>query len=178
MGFLVEKIGQNWETINLYKPLGCRKNVWGMLSLAKEVNQTMDVISKEQRSRVMSRIKGKNTKPEMMARSFFHVSGFRYSLHRKDLKGRPDIVFPKYKAIVFINGCFWHGHSCHLGRMPSSNMEFWQTKIDGTRRRDAAATRVLRRSGWRVFVVHECSFNTDLLRVLRYLKRARKKMAS
>ncbi|MDD4617058.1 MAG: very short patch repair endonuclease [Alphaproteobacteria bacterium] len=126
----------------------------------------------------MSKIRGKNTKPEMAARSILHSNGFRYALHKKELPGSPDIVFSKYKTVAFINGCFWHGHSCSLGRMPTSNSDFWYAKITQTKLRDAAAIAALKTDGWRVYVVWECSFLKDLQKLLRFLNRQRKYFSS
>jgi len=119
----------------------------------------MDTITKEERSEIMARVKSKNSRPEILVRSFLHRSGFRFRLHVKDLPGKPDIVLPKYKAVVFVNGCFWHGHpdpSCKLARMPKSNVEFWRRKITGNHARDQEKQTLLRQLGWRVFVVWEC----------------------
>ena len=119
----------------------------------------MDTITKEERSEIMSRVKSKNSRPEIFVRSFLHRSGFRFRIHVKNLPGKPDIVLPKYKAVVFVNGCFWHGHSdssCKLARMPKSNTEFWQGKITKNHIRDVEKQAQLCKLGWRVFVVWEC----------------------
>lgn len=116
-----------------------------------------DIVDKETRSRVMSRIRGKNTKPEMFIRSGIHRLGYRFRLHCRKLPGRPDIVLPKYRAIILVNGCFWHGHDCPLFRLPGTRTEFWRKKIDNTRKRDRKNTAEYRRMGWRVLVIWECS---------------------
>lgn len=116
-----------------------------------------DVVSPEKRSQMMAGIKGKNTKPEMLMRSALHRLGFRYKLHGKGMPGKPDMVFPKYKAVLFVHGCFWHGHSCHLFKWPSSRPEFWQTKINRNREVDQISTAKLEQMGWRVGVVWECA---------------------
>lgn len=117
----------------------------------------MDVFSKDNRSRIMSRIGGKNTKPELIVRSMLHRMGFRFRLHRPDLPGKPDIVLPKYGAVVFVNGCFWHGHQgCPRSKMPETNSEFWQDKIEKNIRRDAENIKALQGLGWRVIVVWQC----------------------
>jgi DNA mismatch endonuclease (patch repair protein) len=104
----------------------------------------------------MSRIRGKDTEPEKRVRSLLHTRGFRFSLHRKDLPGKPDIVLPRYRTVVQVQGCFWHGHSCREGRRPRSNREYWNAKLDRNKRRDALNARLLRRLGWRRIVVWEC----------------------
>ena len=96
----------------------------------------VDVVSKEKRSKMMSGIRYKDTKPEIIIRKALHAKGFRYSLHNNKLPGKPDIVLPKYNAIIFIHGCFWHQHNCHLFKWPSTRPEFWQNKISGNKERD------------------------------------------
>lgn len=116
-----------------------------------------DVLSKEQRQRCMSRIKSKDSKPELMVRQFLFANGFRFRLHRKDLPGKPDIVLPKYKTVIFINGCFWHGHSdCKYASMPETNYEFWSSKISGNIERDRINTSKLKDLGWRVVEIWQC----------------------
>lgn len=117
----------------------------------------VDVVDKVTRSRMMSGIKGKNTKPELLVRKALHARGFRYRLHDGALAGKPDLVFPKYQAVVFIHGCYWHGHDCHLFRLPATNTEFWSGKIAGNRLRDEENVRLLTGSGWRVLAVWECA---------------------
>lgn len=104
----------------------------------------------------MSRIGGSNTKPEIAVRSLLHRLGYRFCLHRRDLPGTPDIVLPARGAVVFVNGCFWHGHYCKRAKMPKSRTYYWEPKIDATRRRDARKRRQLQALGWRVLVVWEC----------------------
>jgi len=116
-----------------------------------------DVHTKAQRSFNMSRIKGKDTKPELIVRSFVHGLGFRFCLHRKDLPGKPDIVLPRHKKVVFVHGCFWHMHNCRYGRVtPKTRAEFWQTKRKGNVERDKKNLRKLRKLGWKVLVIWEC----------------------
>lgn len=105
----------------------------------------------------MSGIRGKDTQPELLVRRALHAAGFRYRLHERTLPGKPDMVFPKYSAVVFIHGCFWHGHDCHLFRMPSTRTEFWHAKISGNVARDLRAITLLRETGWRVGTVWECA---------------------
>jgi DNA mismatch endonuclease (patch repair protein) len=117
----------------------------------------MDVHSPKQRSYNMSRIRGRDTRPELVIRRGLHARGFRFRLCARDLPGRPDLVLPKYRAAVFVNGCFWHGHDCPMFRLPATRPEFWLNKIDGTRVRDAASSAVLMSTGWRPFTVWECA---------------------
>lgn len=116
-----------------------------------------DVHSKETRSKNMTAVSGKNTKPELLIRKALHRSGFRYRLHDKKLPGNPDMVFPKYRAVIFVNGCFWHRHDCHLFKWPSTRKEFWHDKIKGNKARDIVAIKQLRLAGWRVLTIWECS---------------------
>jgi DNA mismatch endonuclease (patch repair protein) len=117
----------------------------------------MDIVDTKTRSRMMSRVRSKDTQPEMIARRYFWRQGLRYRLHVKELPGRPDIVFTKHRAIVEVRGCFWHGHQgCSKFQWPQSSKAFWRAKILRNRERDAANLRALRRKGWRVFVLWEC----------------------
>ncbi|MFN0122693.1 MAG: very short patch repair endonuclease [Blastocatellia bacterium] len=116
-----------------------------------------DVHTREQRHRNMSAIKGANTKPEMMVRSMAHGLGFRYRLHRKDLPGKPDLVFPSPRKVIFVHGCFWHMHDCRYGSViPATNTEFWQNKRMSNVTRDQRNLRELKKTGWRVLVIWEC----------------------
>ena len=120
-------------------------------------NIMADVLSKEQRRRCMSQIRSKDTKPEVLVRRFLFASGFRFRLHRKDLPGKPDIVLPKYKTVIFINGCFWHGHQdCKYATIPETNREFWRAKISGNMERDKATYSELLRQGWKVIEIWQC----------------------
>ena len=116
-----------------------------------------DTVSPETRSRMMSGIRGKNTKPEMILRRGLHALGFRFRLHDKRLPGKPDLVFPKYRAVIFAHGCFWHGHDCHLFKWPSSRPEFWLAKINRNREVDARSEALLAQDGWRECIVWECA---------------------
>ena len=119
-----------------------------------------DVFSKSKRSEIMSRIRGKDTGPEMVIRKALFANGFRYRLHVKNLPGKPDIVLPKYNAVVIVDGCFWHGHkNCKFFRMPKSRISFWRKKIDANRARDVKNRRKLRRLGWNVIQVWECQLS-------------------
>lgn len=106
---------------------------------------------------MMSGIRGKNTRPELLVRKALFARGFRYRLHYKVLPGKPDLVFPKYRAVIFINGCFWHGHQCNLFKWPSTRESFWQQKITGNIARDALNRDDCSRQGWKVLVVWECA---------------------
>ncbi len=117
----------------------------------------MDVFSPEKRSRIMSRISGKNTKPEIYIRSLLHRLGYRFRLHRADLPGKPDITLPKHKKIIFVHGCFWHGHEgCRRAKRPDTNKEFWDKKIEGNIARDKHNREKLETLGWKVMVVWTC----------------------
>ena len=105
----------------------------------------------------MSSIRGKDTKPEIMVRKALFARGFRYRLHYKGLPSRPDMVFPKYRAVILVNGCFWHLHHCHLFKWPSTRPEFWKQKLEGNRSRDLRNLEALKEQGWRVFVIWECA---------------------
>lgn len=116
-----------------------------------------DVVNKITRSRMMSGIRGKNTRPEMLVRKRLHAMGYRYRLHDKRLPGKPDLVFPGRKAVIFVHGCFWHGHGCKLFKWPSSNVDFWRTKILRNRENDQHSEEKLLSEGWRILVVWECA---------------------
>ncbi|QJW85691.1 DNA mismatch endonuclease Vsr [Ramlibacter terrae] len=135
-----------------------------------------DVVDAATRSRMMSGIRGKNTRPEMLVRKFLHAHGFRFRLHRKDLPGVPDIVLPKYKTVVFVHGCFWHQHgNCRFAARPKSNADFWSAKLGANAARDARVKTELEQLGWHVVTVWECSLSqVELTRVAsRILKRER-----
>jgi DNA mismatch endonuclease (patch repair protein) len=111
----------------------------------------------EQRSRIMRAVKGRDTAPEMLVRRMAHGMGYRHRLHRKDLPGKPDLVFPSRRKVVFVHGCFWHGHECKRGaRMPKANRDYWQAKIARNRMRDKKNQDSLRNMGWRVLEIWEC----------------------
>lgn len=116
-----------------------------------------DVVDTQTRSRMMANIATANTKPEMVVRRLLHASGFRYRLHAKDLPGKPDLVLPRHRVVVQVNGCFWHGHDCHLFKWPKTNRPFWKKKIEGNRDRDQRNRRSLNALGWDVMTVWECA---------------------
>lgn len=121
-----------------------------------------DVHSPEIRSKNMRAIRQKNTRPEIVVRCFLHARGLRFRLHSKKLSGTPDIVLPKYRAVIFVHGCFWHGHNCHLFKLPQSRAEFWEEKINANRVRDERNIASLRDAGWRVVVIWECALKGRL----------------
>jgi DNA mismatch endonuclease (patch repair protein) len=116
----------------------------------------MDVVSPETRSRMMSGIRGKNTLPELAVRSAAHRLGLRFRLHRRDLPGRPDLIFPKYRTALFVHGCFWHRHDCGLAATPKTRPNFWAEKFERNVERDGRNQRLLEGLGWRVVVIWEC----------------------
>ncbi|NJD37045.1 MAG: DNA mismatch endonuclease Vsr [Geobacter sp.] len=125
-----------------------------------------DVVNAETRSRMMSGIRGKNTKPEILIRSSLHQRGFRFRLHDKKLPGKPDIVLPRYRAVLLIHGCFWHGHDCHLFKWPSSNESFWKEKITRNKEVDERSRQELTLAGWRILTVWECALKGKYRRPL------------
>lgn len=116
-----------------------------------------DTVTSDVRSRMMAGIKGKDTKPEKVVRSALHRLGFRFRIHRKDLPGKPDLAFRKYNAVIFVHGCFWHGHDCHLFRWPKTRSDFWRQKINSNIVRDRKHLSALENGGWRVAIVWECA---------------------
>lgn len=119
----------------------------------------MDRLTPDRRSWLMSRVSSKNTKPEIAVRRLVFAMGYRYRLHSKHLPGCPDLVLPGRKKVIFVNGCFWHGHpGCRYGRLPKSRVEFWQAKIDRNRERDRENIASLEADGWRVLTVWQCEF--------------------
>lgn len=126
-----------------------------------------DVVTPEVRSRMMSGIRGRDTRPELVVRRALHARGLRFRLHGTDLPGHPDLVFPRFRAVVFVHGCFWHQHpGCRFAYRPKTRVEFWSSKLDSNVLRDERRTRELTEAGWRVFVVWECQvgrFDADSL---------------
>lgn len=116
----------------------------------------VDILTRERRSELMGRIRGKDTGPELRVRRFAHGMGYRFRLHRRDLPGSPDVVFPSRKAAIFIHGCFWHRHTCGRAYEPKTRPEFWSKKFAGNVARDRQAKRALRKAGWKVLVIWEC----------------------
>ncbi|KAA8388665.1 DNA mismatch endonuclease Vsr [Acetobacter sp. DmW_136] len=118
----------------------------------------MDIVDKQTRSRMMAAIRGKDTRPELVLRRAMHARGFRFRLHSRNVSGRPDLVFPKYRAVVFVHGCFWHRHEgCRYATKPLTRPEFWQAKFESNIARDKAVRLILLKEGWRVATVWECN---------------------
>lgn len=143
----------------------------------------MDVHTPEQRRLNMSRIRSRNTKPELAIRSILHQNGYRFRLHSMDLPGKPDIVLPRYRAVVFVHGCFWHRHECHLFRWPRTRAAFWKKKINKNFENDCKSTQELLSAGWRVCTIWECSLKGRLRdvdgstkRVMQWLASSRKRL--
>lgn len=116
----------------------------------------MDTMTPEQRSRLMSQIRSKDTKPELAVRSLVHRMGYRFRLHARNLPGTPDLVFSSRRKAIFVHGCFWHGHACQKGRRPQTRAAFWTEKIDNNRKRDRKSRRQLKKLGWSSLIVWEC----------------------
>ena len=132
-----------------------------------------DSLTKEQRSRVMARVKNKHTRPELQVRRLLHRMGYRFRLHRRDLPGAPDIVLPRYRTAIFVHGCFWHGHDCPRGRRPQTQTDFWDAKLNANIKRDQANREALEKNGWKVLTVWECNLKQpDAVRetLRRFLK--------
>lgn len=128
----------------------------------------VDRISPKARSALMARVKQRNTAPEIVVRSLLHADGYRYRLKAPKLPGRPDIIFPGRKKVVFVHGCFWHGHHCKRGKLPASNLDFWRDKISKNKSRDARSVKELEQLGWSALTVWECETKSSdqLLRTL------------
>lgn len=120
-----------------------------------------DVVDAETRSRMMSAIRGRDTKIEIAIRKALFSQGYRYRINRRDLPGRPDIVLPKHRAVVLVHGCFWHLHGCRLSKLPATRPEFWREKLERNRERDSETFDRLRKLGWRVATVWECSLRNN-----------------
>ena len=125
-----------------------------------------DKLTPQDRSALMSRIRSRDTKPEMAVRRLLHGLGYRYVLHDARLPGKPDLVFPSRRKVVFVHGCFWHGHDCGRGFRPANNAEFWAAKIDGNRARDRRHVRAIRAEGWKVLTVWECAVRSQRMAAL------------
>ena len=122
-----------------------------------------DTVNTAQRSAIMSKVKGKNTKPEMALRKGLFSLGFRYRIHCDSLPGKPDMVFPKYKSVIFVHGCFWHSHGCSRSRIPKTNSIYWKSKILKNAKRDRVHIEKLNEMGWRVIVVWECDLTKKMI---------------
>ena len=126
-----------------------------------------DIYSKSKRSEIMSNISGKETKPEILVRKYLFSKGFRFRKNVNELPGKPDIVLPKFGVVILVHGCFWHGHSCKKGKLPSSNVQFWKNKISQNINRDVIVIKRLNDLGWRVFVLWQCEIRNKLDREVR-----------
>lgn len=129
-----------------------------------------DIYSKSKRSDIMSKISGKETKPEILVRKFLFSRGYRFRKNAKELPGKPDIVLPKYKTVIFVHGCFWHGHSCKRGALPESNRDFWQEKINKNIERDSRNILQLKEKGWSVIIIWQCEMKNKEDKEIRFNK--------
>lgn len=131
----------------------------------------MDIWSKEKRSQVMAKIRSENTKPERILRSALHRQGYRFNIHKKDLPGKPDIVLPKYRTLIFVHGCFWHYHEdCREGRIPNTNSKFWREKLSKNVEKDKRNVKACEELGWKALVVWECEVEKKLDETIRKIK--------
>ena len=130
----------------------------------------MDIFDKSKRYQLMAKVKQKNTAPEIIVRKFLFSKGFRYRINVKSLSGTPDIVLSKYKTVIFVHGCFWHGHTCRAGHLPSSNLDYWVTKIEKNIERDNRKINELEKLGWNVVVIWQCEIKALKNREIRFSK--------
>jgi DNA mismatch endonuclease (patch repair protein) len=130
----------------------------------------MDIFTKEKRSAIMAQVKGRDTGPELIVRTLLHELGYRFRLYRRDLPGNPDITLPRYRKVIFVHGCFWHGHKrCPRAARPTANIAFWRKKLDSNTARDKRNIRQLRKDGWRALVVWQCQTrNPETLKRVLY----------
>ena len=139
----------------------------------------MDRLTVQQRSALMKRVRRSNTEPELKVRKALHRHGLRYVIGDKRLPGSPDLVFPKHRVVIFVHGCFWHGHTCRQGRAPATRREFWVPKIEGNKKRDERKYAQLRELGWRVFTVWECRVrNLDQQEMMAFAAELRERIAA
>ena len=134
-----------------------------------------DRVSKEDRSRMMAAVRGKNTAPELYVRHRLFAAGFRYRLHVSAMPGRPDLILPRYRTVVFVHGCFWHGHTCARGNRPDNNAEFWNAKLDGNLRRDRRNLEALEAAGWRCIVLWQCDLEAATAQLVTRLRAKRRR---
>jgi len=130
----------------------------------------MDRLTPTQRSKLMARVRAKNTIPELIVRRLVFSLGYRYRLHLSGLPGKPDLVFASRRKIIFVHGCFWHGHTCKRGVRPTTNMDFWNAKLQRNRERDSENIRTLRRNRWRVLVIWECCCTGNTQKLSRRIR--------
>lgn len=133
-----------------------------------------DIYTKQKRSEIMSKISGKETKPEVLVRKFLFANGFRFRKNDTRFPGKPDIVLPKYKTVIFIHGCFWHGHNCPAGKLPETNKEFWEKKIRDNVLRDKKNIELLKNQGWRVITIWQCEIKNISTREKTFRKLLKK----
>jgi len=133
-----------------------------------------DIYTKQKRSEIMSKISGKETKPEVLVRKFLFANGFRFRKNDTRFPGKPDIVLPKYKTVIFIHGCFWHGHNCPAGKLPETNKEFWEKKIRDNVLRDKKNIELLKNQGWRVITIWQCEIKNISTREKTFKKLLKK----
>ncbi|WP_422388778.1 very short patch repair endonuclease [Keguizhuia sedimenti] len=138
----------------------------------------MDTLTVEKRSELMSRIRSRDTKPELAIKKWLWASGYRYARKDHRLPGRPDVVLPKYHTVIFVQGCFWHGHDCRIGGLPKSNLGYWQPKIQRNKARDIRNIRKLRKMGWHCFQIWECKLLSDFNRVAARLGAIKKTVST
>jgi DNA mismatch endonuclease (patch repair protein) len=136
-----------------------------------------DTVTPGERSRMMSAVRGTDTKPELFVRRALHAKGFRFRLHRADLPGRPDLVLPRFRTVVFIHGCFWHGHHCRRGKLPDTRKEFWERKIRGNVERDCRAQSALTELGWSVITIWTCELEDKTDQLISTLRQVTTKVA-
>lgn len=152
----------------LFRPFLQRQPIWGKMQSMAKIRPP-----DEARSRNMAAIRSKDTKIEIIVRKALHSAGFRFRLHRADLPGRPDVILPGLKSVVFVHGCFWHGHVCKEARRPKSNLSYWNPKIEGNMARDSRVQTETAALGWKVFVVRECTVQQDTRKLIQNLERLR-----
>ena len=141
---------------------------WGKMQAMAEKHKP-----DEARSRNMAAIKSKDTKIELFVRRALYAAGFRFRLHRRDMPGKPDVILPRLRVVVFVHGCFWHGHVCKEARRPKSNLKYWTPKIEGNMARDARVRSEIEALGWNVYVLRECTIHEDTRKLMRNLGRRR-----
>lgn len=133
-----------------------------------------DNVDAKTRSEVMRRVKSANTKPEMAVRRALHAAGFRFRIHRRDLPGNPDLIFPRYRVAAFVHGCFWHWHGCKRSRMPVSNRDYWESKIARNIERDGLVKKDLQKLGWEICVIWECELQQGIIKLKDQLEMLRR----
>ncbi len=141
--------------------------------MTRDTQPMADTFDPARRSAIMRRVRSKDTSPEMKVRQAIHAAGFRYRLHRKDLPGNPDLVFPRHRCVLFVHGCFWHWHDCKRARMPATNRDYWTAKIERNVRRDHRIQDELKALGWLVCVIWECRLREGIAQAIIELEQRR-----